>query len=86
MAQGEKLEQEDLLVQMAHLVHLEHKDLLEMSAIMDIWVNLAKEDLKALQGNQVKMVKQANQEILEKWDSLDQQDPEGFQVHLGLLD
>lgn len=86
MAQGEKLEQEDLLGQMVHLVCLEDKDLLEMLAILDIWVLLAKEDLRALQGNQVKMVKQANQEILEKLDSLDQRDLEGFQVHPGLLD
>jgi len=86
VAQGEKLEQEDLLGKMVHLVKLEDKDLLEMLAILDIWVILAKEDLRALQGNQVKMVKQAKQEILEKWDSLDQRDLEGFQVHLGLLD
>jgi len=86
VAQGEKLEQEDLLGKMVHLVKLEDKDLLEMLAILDIWVILAKEDLRALQGNQVKMVKQAKQEILEKWDSPDQRDLEGFQVHLGLLD
>lgn len=86
MAQGEKLEQEDLLGQAVHLVKLEDKDLLEMLASLDIWVVLAKEDLRALQGNQVKMVNQAKQEILEKWDSLDQRDLEGFQVHPGLLD
>lgn len=54
--------------------------------IQGIWVHLAKGDLRALQGNQVKMEKQAKQEIMEKLDSPDQQEPEGFQVHLGLLD
>lgn len=54
--------------------------------IQDIWVNLAKGDLRALQGNQVKMEKQANQETLEKLDSLDRRVLEDFLVLLGLLD
>lgn len=52
----------------------------------DIWVHLAKEDLRALQGSRVKMENQANQEILEKLASLDHQGLEDFQVHPGLLD
>lgn len=57
-----------------------------MSAIQGIWVRLGNGDLRALQGNRAKMEKQANQEIAEKLDSLDQREPEDFQVHLGLLD
>lgn len=86
LAQGERLEQEDLLGQVAHLAKLDPKDLLEMLAIQGIWVHLGKGDLRALQGNRVKMENQANQEILEKLDSLDQREPEDFQVHLGHLD
>lgn len=85
VAQGGRLEQEDLLGQMAHLVKLDLKDLLEMLVIQDTWGHLGKGDLRALQGNQVKMENQANQETVEKLDSLDQRVPEDFQVHLGLL-
>lgn len=85
MAQGERLEQEGLLGQMAHLVKLDHKDLLEKLAIQGIWVHLGKGDLRVLQGSQGKMEKQEKQETLEKLDSLDHQDPEDFQVRLGLL-
>lgn len=86
MAPGERLEREDLLDQTAHLVKLDLKDLLEMLAIQGTWVHLAKGDPRALQGNQVKMVNQAKQETMEKLDSLDHQDPEGFQEHQGLPD
>lgn len=86
MAQGERLEQEDHLDQTAHLVNLDPKDLLDMSASQAKWVHLAKGGLRALQGRQVKMENPAKQEIVEKLDSRDHQDPEDFQVHLGLLD
>lgn len=71
---------------MAHRVTLDHKGLLEMLAIQGKWVHLVNEDRRALQGNQAKMEKQANQEILEKLDSQDQQALGDFQVHLDLLD
>lgn len=61
------------------------KDLLEMLVIQAKWVHLGKGDLRARQGNQVKMGSRASQEILEKLDSPDQQVREDFQVHLGLL-
>lgn len=80
------MEQEDLLGQVAHLVKLDPKDLMDSSAIQGTWVLVGKGDLKALQGNQVKMEKQAKQEIAEKLDSLDHRDPEDFQERLGLLD
>lgn len=64
---------------------LDLKDLLEMSVILAKWVRLGKGDLRAHQGNQVKMGRRASQEILEKLDSLDQGAPEDFLVHLGLL-
>lgn len=56
-----------------------------MSVIQAKWVHLGKGDLRALQGNQVKMGSRAKPEILEKLDSLDQQVLEDFLVHLGLL-
>lgn len=72
--------------QVEHLVKLDPKDLTEMSAIPGIWVQVDKGDRLALQGNQVKMEKQANQEIAERRDSLDHREAEGFQELLGLLD
>lgn len=84
MAPGERTEQEDLLGRMDHLVKLDHKDLLEMLVILDIWVHRGREDLRALWGSQVKMENQAKQEIVEKLDSLDQQGLEDFLEHLGL--
>lgn len=79
------MEEEDPLGQTALLVKLDSRDLLEMLEIQGIWVHLAKGDLRAPQGKQVKMEKQANQVIPEKWDSQDQQDQEDFQVHLAPL-
>lgn len=85
MAHGERLEPEDLQGPAEHLVNLAHKDPLEMLVIQDTWVHLDKGDLRALQGKQAKTEKRANQEILEKLDSLDQQDLEVFLEHPGLL-
>lgn len=86
MAQGESLEHEDLLGQTVCLVMLDHKGLPEKLEIQDIWVHLARGDLRGPQGNQVKMEKQVNQETVVKLDSLDQQVPEDFLGLLGLLD
>lgn len=84
MAPGERLEQEDLRGQTAHLVKLDHKDHLEMLVILDIWVHQGKGDPRALQASQAKMENQAKQETLGKLDSPDHQGLEDFLGHLGL--
>lgn len=75
MAAGESLEQGDLLGHLAHLVNLDHKDLLEMLATQDIWVHPVKGDQRGHQGKQGKMEKRAKQETLERLDSQDHRAP-----------
>lgn len=56
-----------------------------MLVIPDTWVLRGNVDLRDLQGNRAKTESKAKQEILEKWDSPDQQGLEDFLGHQGLL-
>lgn len=84
MGLGEKLEPGDLLDQMATQVKLDLKDLPETLVIPATWVHLVKEAQKDQQGKQGRMESLAEQEILEKSDSLDHPVQEGSQALLDL--
>lgn len=75
---GGKQDQEDIQDPPELQVHLEHRGYQERQENLGQWDLMDTEDLRVLQGNQDRTVRQATQEKKESWDSLGLRAPEAF--------